>query len=86
MPSRGERPEDGAGVVPAESSTPHKEELSSKVRAGRGNRALGLLTAGGESRWPRGLVSTWPCRPRYSERDTLKVAPRSDPDGSKAEV
>uniref|UniRef100_E1BB20 Uncharacterized protein n=2 Tax=Bos TaxID=9903 RepID=E1BB20_BOVIN len=31
MPSRGERPEDGAGPVPAESSTLHKEELSSKT-------------------------------------------------------
>ncbi|XP_005889597.2 ASNSD1 upstream open reading frame protein [Bos mutus] len=32
MPSRGERPEDGAGPVPAESSTLHKEELSSKIK------------------------------------------------------
>ncbi|XP_068823277.1 ASNSD1 upstream open reading frame protein isoform X2 [Capricornis sumatraensis] len=32
MPSRGERPEDGAGPVPAESSTLHKDELSSKIK------------------------------------------------------
>uniref|UniRef100_A0A8C6DAU7 ASNSD1 upstream open reading frame n=1 Tax=Moschus moschiferus TaxID=68415 RepID=A0A8C6DAU7_MOSMO len=32
MPSRGERPEDGAGLVPAESSALHKEELSSKIK------------------------------------------------------
>ena len=74
MPSRGERPEDGAGLVPAEGSTLHKEELSSKVSTGRGNRAPGLLTAGEESRGPRGLVSTWPCCARYRERDTLKLA------------
>lgn len=74
MPSRGERPEDGAELVHAESSTLHKEELSSKVSTGSGNRAPGLLTAGGESRGPRGLLSTRPCCARYGERGTLKLA------------
>ncbi|XP_006210052.2 ASNSD1 upstream open reading frame protein [Vicugna pacos] len=32
MPSRGGRPEDGAGLVPADISTPHKEDLSSKIK------------------------------------------------------
>uniref|UniRef100_A0A673TQ44 ASNSD1 upstream reading frame n=1 Tax=Suricata suricatta TaxID=37032 RepID=A0A673TQ44_SURSU len=31
MPSRGSRPEDGAGLSSTDNSTPHKEELSSKT-------------------------------------------------------
>ncbi|XP_029788818.1 ASNSD1 upstream open reading frame protein isoform X1 [Suricata suricatta] len=32
MPSRGSRPEDGAGLSSTDNSTPHKEELSSKIK------------------------------------------------------
>ncbi|XP_014708404.2 ASNSD1 upstream open reading frame protein [Equus asinus] len=32
MPSRGALPEDGAGLVPTDSSAPHKEDLSSKIK------------------------------------------------------
>ncbi|XP_058405390.1 ASNSD1 upstream open reading frame protein [Diceros bicornis minor] len=32
MPSRGTRPEDGAGLVPTDDSAPHKEDLSNKIK------------------------------------------------------
>ncbi|XP_057552106.1 ASNSD1 upstream open reading frame protein-like [Hippopotamus amphibius kiboko] len=32
MPGQGSRPEDGAGLVPTDNSTQHKEDLSSKTK------------------------------------------------------
>uniref|UniRef100_A0A8C3WF09 ASNSD1 upstream open reading frame n=1 Tax=Catagonus wagneri TaxID=51154 RepID=A0A8C3WF09_9CETA len=32
MPSRGVQPEDGAGLVPTDNSTPQKEDLSRKIK------------------------------------------------------
>lgn len=42
MPSGGSRPEDGAAPVPTENSILHKEDLSSKVSVGRGEKDLWL--------------------------------------------
>lgn len=44
MPFQEARPENGAGLVPADNSAPHKEELSFKVSVGQGEKAHGRGT------------------------------------------
>lgn len=56
MPSRGSRPEDGAGLFSADHSTLRKEDLSSKVSVGRGAKVrTGLRSS--PKKVPR---ATWP--------------------------
>lgn len=44
MPNRGTRPEDSPVLIPTDNSTPHKEDLSSKVSVRRDEEAPGLGT------------------------------------------